>query len=127
MQRECNTMVHVLVVLLNLTVHIIQFFAGENIELTNEATVMLRDIEKRWHREENPLFFLAFALHPAFRECATTILRSSLNTNGNWSDDKNMLSYSRLVQAGRFYFRSLSCAAYYWGFHQPARNWLKCI
>ena len=59
MQRNDYTMSHVVLTLLLLVQHI-QEYCGDN----DKARVLVSDIEKRWEREENDLFFLAFALHP---------------------------------------------------------------
>jgi hypothetical protein len=65
---------------------------------------MSKDAEKRWKREDNPLFFLAFALHPSFRKIAVAMLDGSKTLKGNWQDDRNPLSVARLVAAAKFYY-----------------------
>jgi hypothetical protein len=66
---------------------------------------MLHDIEKRWAREEQPLFFLAFALHPKYRRAASALLAESEIQYGSWTKKKNCLSSARLIQAATFYYR----------------------
>ena len=101
MQREANTMAHVMLVLLNLHVHI-QTYCGEDNEA---ATLIFEDIEKRWRNTENPLFFLTFLLHPQYREPALKILSSAYERDGSWVREKNYLSASRLSFAAAFYYR----------------------
>jgi Mg-chelatase subunit ChlI len=50
------------------------------------------------------LFFLAFALHPTYRETAAKLLVASETSGGNWSNDRNYLSVQRLVDAAKFYY-----------------------
>ena len=78
MQRNANTMDHVLLVLIHLVKHI-QEYCGD----ISESRVLLLDIEKLWKREDNALFFLAFALHPSSHKSAVDILSESLKKNGN--------------------------------------------
>ena len=99
MQREANTMADVVLVLLNLYGHI-HDYCGDS----DEAQVLLVDMEKRWAAEENPLFFLTFALHPAYRQTACLLLEKSVLLNGNWRQDKNFLSSSRVVESAKFYY-----------------------
>jgi hypothetical protein len=63
------------------------------------------EMEARWAREECHLFFLAFAMHPAFRDTAVGILNESAKKHGNWTDNKNPLTCSRLKDAAVFYYR----------------------
>jgi hypothetical protein len=99
MQREANTMAHVMLVLLNLYQHICEY-CGDN----SVARPMLTDLEKRWKEAENPLFFLAFALHPTYQETAVDLVLNSEKKHGNWSGKKNCLSVARLVEAAKFYY-----------------------
>ena len=99
MQRESNTMADVVLVLLNLYRHVSEY-CGDS----EDARDLLVDIEKRWLKEENPLFFLTFALHPAYRRTASLLLDVSLITDGNWRTDRNYFSISRLVTSAKFYF-----------------------
>lgn len=99
MQRDANTMAHVVLVLLNLIQHLVTF-CGDN----GDTLELLADIEKRWNQEENALFFLGFALHPEYNKTAVWILTQSLAKDGNWGDKENYLSVERLVQAAKFYY-----------------------
>ena len=99
MQCTNNTMSHVVLVLINLSKHIIEFCG-----CVQDAGVLLADIENRWASEENPLFFLAFALHPNYQRITSKILAKSNKENGNWIDDCNCLSEARLRQAAKFYY-----------------------
>ena len=99
MQRDANTMAHVVLVLLNLIQHLVTF-CGDN----DDTLELLADIEKRWNQEENALFFLGFALHPEYNKTAVWILTQSLAKDGNWGDNDNYLSVERLVQAAKFYY-----------------------
>jgi hypothetical protein len=56
LQRESNTLAHVLLVFINLYRHIKVYSDSEPSELADE---LWKDIKKRWNREEHPLFFLA--------------------------------------------------------------------
>ena len=90
-------MAHVMLVLLNLCKHI-KDYCGDHAE----SQMLLTDIEKRWKTEENPLFFLAFALHPLYRGSAHAMLKAS--TGGNWQDDRNPFTVARLAAAAKFYY-----------------------
>lgn len=100
MQRQVACLSHVVLVLLNMVDHLSNYADG-----SDYVTELVVDVEKRWKSTENPLFFLAFAFHPAFRKTAQQILKNSLKENGNWTDDKNSLSTARLTHAARFYFQ----------------------
>ena len=99
MQRNTNTMAHVLLVLLHLVKNI-QESSGD----ISESRVLLIDIEKRWKREENALFSLAFALHPSFHKSAVAILSESLKNNGNCNKARNTFSVVCLAHAAVFYY-----------------------
>ena len=102
MQRECNTLAHVMLVSLTLTHFIIASFGSGND--TDESNKLIQDIEKRWKDEEQPLFVLAFLLHPMFRDTAVTMVKNSEKAVGNWSLNRNHLSLARLQQAVVFYY-----------------------
>ena len=71
----------------------------------------MSNIEKRWEREENALFFLAFALHPSFRETAVAIVAESQRKHGNWESKRNPLSVARLTHAALFYYDTKKAAS----------------
>ena len=50
----------------------------------------------------NALFFLAFALHPSFRETAVAIVAESQQKHGNWESKRNPLSVARLTHSALF-------------------------
>jgi hypothetical protein len=103
LRQNGNSMANVMFVLLHLTHHLVvdcKDDVGEN----NVKEALLRDLECRWKREENALFFLAFALHPSFRDTAVQILKSSYEADGGWMTHHNALSIPRLVKAGKFYY-----------------------
>ena len=99
MQRECNNLAHVMLLCLNLTLFIIKVSSK-----WKDSTELLTDIERRWKREENPLFFLAFMLHPMCRSVAAKIISISTNKRGNWRRKKNPLTLQRLMAAACFYY-----------------------
>ena len=99
MQREANSMADVVLMLLNLYRHVREY-CGDS----EDAKELLLDIENRWKKEENPLFFLAFALHPAYRRVTSLLLEQSLNDHGNWKKCRNYFSVSRLRVSAQFYF-----------------------
>ena len=67
MQRGANTMAHVVLMLLNIWVHFFEVFESTR----NMEYKLLDDVQKRWGAVENPLYFLAFALHPAYRNTSS--------------------------------------------------------
>lgn len=94
-------MAHVVLCYLNLAAHIIEFCGGD--KDVQEARDQLKDIEERWLKEENTLFFLAFLLHPQFQATAAAILEQSKLSNGNWMSNRNPLTEARLRHAAVFY------------------------
>jgi hypothetical protein len=60
-------------------------------------------LEQLWSTLEQPLFVLAFALHPENGQTAQRILDQSLRDHGSWRTRKNALTVYRLLQAARFY------------------------
>ena len=94
-------MAHVLLVLLHI-VNRIQESCGD----ISESIILLLGIEKRCKREENALFFLAFALHPSFHKSAVDILSESLKKNGNWNKARNYLCVARIAHAAVFYYET---------------------
>jgi hypothetical protein len=97
MQRDGNNMAHVFLAYLNLYRHVTAF--GDN----QVMAPLKKSLEKRWNKEEHPIFFLAFALHPAFRNIAVAFLEASHTQNGTWTSKKNPLSVARLKAAAVFY------------------------
>ena len=106
MQRVTNTMAHVMLVLLNMAKHISDFCRGEETMVASASVIL--DIEKRWMSQENHLFFLTFAFHPAFRAAAHQILRNSLAKRGSWTDKRNPLTTVRVAHAARFYYEKFN-------------------
>jgi hypothetical protein len=98
MQRNGNTMAHVMLVIINLYDQI-HDFCGH----TEDEVGMLKDIERRWFGQDQPLFSLAFALHPIFRNTAVAILKKSKDKHGSEANSGNTLTLSRLVEAAEFY------------------------
>ena len=98
---QCNdrTKAYVFVVLLNMNQHLQEFAKG-----TAYSNKITTDIERRWHKQEQHLYMLAFALHPKYRMYAVKLLRRSEDIMGNWGTSKNVLSVARLVMATKFYF-----------------------
>ena len=94
-------MAHVLLVLLHI-VNRIQESCGD----ISESIILLLGIEKRCKREENALFFLAFALHPSFHKSSVDILSESLKKNGNWNKARNYLCVARIAHAAVFYYET---------------------
>jgi hypothetical protein len=65
---------------------------------------LLTDLEKRWKEAENPMFFLTFALHPAYCSTVAKLVLNSETKNGNWNNDHNCLCVTRLVEVAKFYY-----------------------
>ena len=100
MQREANTLAHVVLMLMNIWLHLYNVF-----EITPHIEYKLMDdLQRRWRKDENPLYFLAFALHPAYRTTAAAIIEYSERENGNWVSKGNCLSVARLTHAAKFYY-----------------------
>lgn len=97
MQRDGNTMAHVLLLLLNLYQPVKQFRPGKS-----RATqlLLLKDMNRRWLRKEQPLHFLAFALHPSFTACARKMIEQS-DARGTFLEG-NPLTYQRLDGVATF-------------------------
>jgi hypothetical protein len=68
---------------------------------------MIEQVEQLWSSLEQPLFFLAFALHPEYCKVAKRILDESLARHGSWRARRNALTVYRLLQASRFYHAKL--------------------
>ena len=100
LQRTGNTLAHVVLVFFNLAIHIVQYCGG-----SPHHELLLCDIEKRWNAEEHPLFFLAFLMHPAYREVGKRIITESVLKRGSWATSMNCLTEGRLRQALVFYYR----------------------
>jgi hypothetical protein len=103
MQRNCNTMAHVMLVLLNLYSHISDF-CGDS---SDEQEDMLKDIKKRWKKQEQPLFIIAFALHAMYRNTVVELLKKSQEKDDVWGESGNLFCISRLVEAAKFYYTKL--------------------
>ena len=100
MQRnKGNTLAHVVLVFLVLYNHIREYCSD-----SHEVDVMKKDLQSRWHQEDNPLFFLAFALHPSFHHMAVAIIKHSEKEHGSWAKKRNPLSVVRLAKAATFYY-----------------------
>ncbi len=65
---------------------------------------ILEKIEKFWHIEEHPIYILSVVLHPRYFKRAVQMLQESLTSQGNWDDNRNVLTAKRLVQAVQFYY-----------------------
>ena len=81
---------------LNMANHLISFEDG--------GRALLAEVEDRWNALENILIFLAFLLHPQYRETAVCIINHLRDKKGNWSDDRNTLAVERLTHAAVFYY-----------------------
>mmetsp|Transcript_23254 Transcript_23254/g.35204 ORF Transcript_23254/g.35204 Transcript_23254/m.35204 type:complete len:509 (+) Transcript_23254:767-2293(+) len=99
MQRECNNLAHIMLLYLNLTLFIIKISLN-----WQDSSELLKDIEQRWKKEENPLFLLASLLHPTYRSVAAKIISISTNVRGNWRRQQNPLTLQRLKAAACFYY-----------------------
>ena len=99
LQADGRTKADVLLILLNLYCHLVQFGSG-----TTYSTTITKDMERRWKRQEQHLYLLAMALHPKYRMFVVELLRQSEVSSGNWGTSKNTLSVARLVMAAKFYF-----------------------
>jgi hypothetical protein len=105
-EPQANTLAHVMFMLLSLYSKLQSYYAflGEDAAWRQMAEVLIADIEERWEKEDNALFFLAFALHPSFRNVAVDIVKKSGERDGSWNATRNPLSVSRLVSAAKFYY-----------------------
>ena len=100
MQRnKGNTIAHVVLVFLVIYNHVREYCGN-----SPEVDVLKKDLESRWHGEDNPLFFLAFALHPSFHHMAVDIVKHSEKVDGSWGRKGNALSVVRLAKAATFYY-----------------------
>ena len=104
MQREGNTMAHVLLTLMNLYNDLCYSYGGSDSPRTSSGTNIAQDIEDRWAAAEQPLFFLSFCLHPEYQSLGTAILCHSTDTNGSYNSG-NALTVGRLQMAARFYWQ----------------------
>ena len=100
MQRETNTLAHVVLMLLNMWFHL--FGVYEN--TIHMEYKLMSDLERRWKAVEEPLYFLAFALHPYYQRAASEIIAYSEEINGGWVNNGNYLSVARLTEASKFYY-----------------------
>jgi hypothetical protein len=102
MQRDGNNMAHVFLCYLNLYRHITQFSDNATMDPLKER------LENRWQKEEHHLFFLAFALHPAFRNIAVKFLSASTNAYCTFTINKNVLTVARFKKAAVFYMEKFN-------------------
>ena len=86
--------------LLNIWQHLFSVFE----EQVNMEYILVSDLSRRWKVVENPLYFLAFALHPFYRMAAIDIITYSEEINGGWVNKHNCLSVARLTEAAKFYY-----------------------
>jgi len=94
------TLAHVVLVVLNL------YRSSKAPEYPPDMALEFRDdLDRRWKRLEHPFYFLAFALHPDFRLCASAILTASTKDRGSWNRDRNPLTVLRLLTAAKFYYQ----------------------
>jgi hypothetical protein len=100
MQREANTVADVFVMLVNLYTHILDYHGSQEDSLS-----LTRDISTRWERVEQPLYLLAFCLHPKYKNVAIEILRKSELRRGKYKDTRNNITAARLADAACFYYR----------------------
>lgn len=99
LQQTCNTLAHVFLVFVNLTIHLMKFCAG-----CDYQQELLQNVNKCWNAEEQPLFLLAFLLHPQYREVGRHLFNELNKDKGSWAMDKNCLSEGCLQQAIVFYY-----------------------
>mgnify|MGYP000627118457 CR=1 FL=1 len=109
MQRESNTLADVLMMLVNiykgiLEFHgdIVEFHGADYVNSTPETE--REDIRKRWCSCKQPLFVLAFALHPKYRKSVLKILELLEAWAGKWKNSNNPLTAWRLADAALFYY-----------------------
>ena len=103
MQREGNTLAHVLVMLVNVYKGIAEYH-GETLDGAEENPVVA-DVAKRWELAEQPLFVLCFCVHPSFYTVAVKMLQESEARRGKWMNSKNPLTCTRLVTAAIYYYK----------------------
>jgi len=99
MQSEDNTLADVLLMMINLVLHV-QEFTGDK----DQADLVLKDLRARWETWEQPLYVLAFALHPIYSKFAMDLLGRSHDVNGEWPNTKNVFSARRLAHCAKFYY-----------------------
>jgi hypothetical protein len=102
MQREANTLADIVLMLMNMWIHVSDM---SDLTAGNGGTNDLgSDITRRWDNIDQPLCFLAFALHPLHAATARKILRTNESEYGNWGDKSNPLCTPRLAHAAKTYF-----------------------
>ena len=101
MQRDGNTMAHVLLVLFNLWKDLSGF--GREVEVDE----MLSEMESRFKREEFHLLFLAFLVHPVFHQVATKILDESEKIMANTLTTKIVFQWQDFSRHQYFTTRSI--------------------
>ena len=121
MQKDSNTMAHVVVMLLNIYKGLTEYSVHHLDAI--EATRMTADINKRWKETEQPLFFLAFALHPQFAAYARSVVEISEKQRGTFVGERNTLTAARLAEAACFYYENTS----YTSPKQNRRKLNRCI
>ena len=108
MQRECNTLADVFLMLLNLYLHVLDFVGSED-----QIGHLTLDLGERWAQCEQPLYVLAFALHPAYKEYAVHVIAFNEYSRGSWPANRiAVLSSMRLAWAAGFYWEKHELSAY---------------
>jgi hypothetical protein len=99
LQRENNTLADVVLVLLHLVTHV-QDFTGD----CEDARKVLADMRRRWDDTEQPLYIIAFLLHPFYRNTATEMIKQAQARNGSWPSTTNKFCARRIAHAAKFYY-----------------------
>jgi len=108
-------MANVVVMFINIWLHsaeVLEHSAEGNKDLEGDGKKSKEDIEARWKRSENALFFLG-AICTA--SSVPGMLRKSEQDDGNWTNNKNVFSHqARLIHAAKVHYLKhgmLNCKA----------------
>ena len=106
MQRDGNTLAHVFLMFANLYRHfgMLRPRTEDDPEVAIKNDSLVLQIEKRWHAEEQHIFFLGFCVHPFFRLSAFALLEASYSDHGSKRTGSNPFCLARVLQAAKFYF-----------------------
>ena len=94
MQRDGNTLAHVLLMYANLYRHFekIRLRGDYYVEANIQGDSLFRIIEKRQCKEEPHMFFLGFCVHPAFSKTVSSFLHEAVQVQGTLRRNRNPFS-----------------------------------
>ena len=100
MQSDDNTLANVFLMMVNLYQSVQVHFGTPDV-----CQMVTADLKKRWAEWEQPLYFLAFCLHPCYKDCAIEIVNASETEKGEWPTTPNKLCARRLAHCAKFYYQ----------------------